>query len=99
MVSWNIDARGDDLKERIAELANFDADILLLQEVPRRVAPLLRGASGVAWAELSVLYSEPTGGPTARLSTAILASERVRLREVGQIPEQRFIDAGVRAGL
>lgn len=99
VVSWNIDARGDGLRERIGRLTHFDADILLLQEVPRRAAPLLAAAPGVAWAELSVLYSEPSGGPSARLGTAILASERVQLKEVGQIPEQRFIEAGVRAGL
>lgn len=99
VVSWNIDARGDGLKGRIEQLSAFDADILLLQEVPRRVAPLLAAVAGVAWAELSVLHSEPTGGSSARLGTAILASDRVQLTEVGQIPEQRFIDAGVRAGL
>ena len=99
VVSWNIDARGDGLGKRIDRLASFDADILLLQEVPRHAALLLRDAPGVSWAELSVLHSEPAGGPRARLGTAILASERVRLTEVGQIPEKRFIDAGVRAGL
>lgn len=99
VVSWNIDARSDGLRERIDRLASFHADILLLQEVPRRAAPLLSDVSRVAWAEVSVLHSEPTRGPSARLGTAILASERVQLRRVGQIPEQRFIDAGVRAGL
>lgn len=99
VVSWNIDARGDGLEGRIAQLPNFDADIVLLQEVPRRAAPLLAAVSGAAWAELSVLHSEPSGRSSARLGTAILASERVQLKEVGQIPEQQFIDAGVRAGL
>ena len=99
VVSWNIDARGGGLRERIDRLANFDADILLLQEVPRHAAPLLPAVSRVAWAELSVMHSEPTGGPGARLGTAILASDRGQLRDAGQIPQQRFIDAGARAGL
>jgi hypothetical protein len=99
VVSWNIDARGDGLGDRIVRLANFDADTLLLEEVPPRAAPRLRGSLGVAWAEVSTLHSEPTGGPATRLSTAILGSERVQLRYVGQIPEQRFIGAGTRAGL
>jgi hypothetical protein len=99
VVSWNIDARGDGLRQRVEQLASFDADVLLLQEVPRRAAPLLAVVSGSAWAELSVLHSEPSGGPSTRLGTAILARKHVQLRSVGQIPEQRFIAAGLRAGL
>lgn len=98
-MSWNIDARGDGLATRIGTLATFEADVVLLQEVPRRSAKLLTQAPGFAWAEHAVMHSEPSGGPSARLGTAILGSEQVRLLAVGQIPQQRFIEAGVRAGL
>ncbi len=98
-LSWNIDARGDGLETRIGALARFETDVVLLQEVPRRAEALLSNAAGFAWAELAVMHSEPSGGPSARLSTAILGSERVRLLAAGQIPLERFIQAGVRAGL
>jgi endonuclease/exonuclease/phosphatase family metal-dependent hydrolase len=98
-MSWNIDARGQGLDERIGALAQFGADVVLLQEVPRRSRAALSSAAGYAWSELAVMHSESSGGPSARISTAILGSERVRLREVGQIPQERFIEAGVRAGL
>jgi hypothetical protein len=98
-MSWNIDARGDGLEARIGALARFEGDVVVLQEVPRRSGAALANASGFAWAELAVMHSEPVGGSSARLGTAILRSDRVRLREVGQIPQERFIEAGVRAGL
>jgi hypothetical protein len=98
-MSWNIDARGDGLETRIGALAQFTTDVVLLQEVPRRSGVALSNATGFAWAELAVMHSEPSAGPSARLGTAILGSDRVHLREVGQIPEERFIEAGVRAGL
>jgi endonuclease/exonuclease/phosphatase family metal-dependent hydrolase len=98
-MSWNIDARGDGLEARIGALARFEGDVVVLQEVPRRSGAALANASGFAWAELAVMHSEPVGGSSARLGTAILGSDRVRLREVGQIPQERFIEAGVRAGL
>jgi endonuclease/exonuclease/phosphatase family metal-dependent hydrolase len=98
-MSWNIDARGEGLEKRIGALERFEADIVLLQEVPRRAGSALANAAGFAWAELAVMRSEPTGGPSARLGTAILGSERVRLHDVGQIPQEQFIEAGLRAGL
>ncbi len=98
-MSWNIDARGDGLEARIGDLARFKSDVVLLQEVPRRSGAALSSAAGFAWTELAAMHSEPSGGPSARLGTAILGSERVRLCEVGQIPQERFIEAGVRAGL
>lgn len=45
------------------------------------------------------MHLEPSAGPSARLATAILGSERVRLVAAGQVPRERFIEAGVRAGL
>lgn len=99
VMSWNIDARGDGLKDRIGDLARFEADVVLLQEVPRRSVAALSNSAGFAWAELAVMHSEPVDGPSARLGTAILGSERVSLRGVGQVPQERFIEAGVRAGM
>ena len=98
-MSWNIDPRGDGLEERIGALAQFEADVVLLQEVPRRSVAALSNSAGFAWAELAVMHSEPVDGPSARLGTAILGSERVSLRGVGQVPQERFIEAGVRAGM
>ncbi len=98
-MSWNIDARGDGVETRIGALEQFEADVVLLQEVPRRAAAALSDAASFAWAELAVMRSEPSRGPSARLGTAILGSERVRLNEVGQVPQERFVEAGVRAGL
>lgn len=99
VLSWNIDARGPGLDERIGSLEDFGADVVLLQEVPRRVAAQLRESGGFSWAEMAVLHSEPKKGPSSRISTAILGTRRVRLHEAGQIPPEAFIDAGVRAGL
>jgi hypothetical protein len=98
-LSWNFDARGDGLAARIGVLARLEADVVLLQEVPRRAVPSLSRAPGFAWAESAVMHSEPVGGPSARLGTAILGGERVRLLAAGQIPQERYIEAGVRAGL
>ena len=98
-MSWNIDARGDGLETRIGALNRFEADVVLLQEVPRRAGSWLSKTAGFAWAELSVMHSEPTHGPGARLGTAILGTERARLRHAGQIPKERFVEAGVQAGL
>lgn len=60
--SWDIDARDDGLSDRSDRLLSYDADILLLQQVLRRAAPLLSTVSHVAWAKLSALNSEPNGG-------------------------------------
>lgn len=99
IVSWNIDARGHGLEERIERLDHFGADVLLLQEVPRRVASRLEDAPGFAWTELATLHSEPDGGPSTRIGTAILGTSRVRLVGAGQTPKARFLEAGMNAGL
>lgn len=92
-------ARGDGIPDRIRPLGDLGADLILLQEVPRRAASDLRSAP-VAWScSASVEHSEPAEGPSTRLGTAILGTGRVQRLAAGQIPEQRFVDAGVRAGL
>lgn len=99
VLSWNIDSRRPGLGQRIERLGRDGWDLVLLQEVPRSAAAQLRRTSGLAWAELGVLHSEPDGGPSRRVGPAILGSERVRLREAGQVPAARFTAAGQRAGL
>lgn len=98
-MSWNVDSRGVGLEERLDALSRFEADVVLLQEVPRRARERLSEVTGFAWAELAMMHSEPVGGASARLGTGILGNDRVRLIAAGQIPEERFIQAGLRAGL
>lgn len=99
VLSWNIDSRGRGLADRIEALEAFGADVVLLQEVPRSAAPLLDTAPGFAWRELAVLHSEPGRGAAARIGPAILGTERVVLKAVGQVPAKRFVEAGQHAGL
>lgn len=98
-MSWNIDSRADGLTDRIELLGSFGADVVLLQEVPRRAARLLDAFPHFAWAEVAVRHSEPGRGAAARIGPAILGTDRVRLRGAGQVPAERFVDAGRGAGL
>lgn len=99
VVSWNIDRRPRGLDDRLGGIRQADADVVLLQEVSRAAADRLVTMSGCSWAEVAVLHSEPEGGPSARIGPAILGSDRVVLKGAGQVPAQRFVEAGAAAGL
>jgi hypothetical protein len=53
------------------------------------------GSNRLSWRRW---HWEPSGGPTGRLGTAILGSDRIQLLTAGQVPKGRLIEAGVRAG-
>jgi endonuclease/exonuclease/phosphatase family metal-dependent hydrolase len=60
VMSWNIDARVLASRRESAHLAQCgEADVVLLQEVPRRSAAALSDAAGFAWDELAVM--QPNG--------------------------------------
>lgn len=98
-MSWNIDTRGSGLGTRIDALATFEADVVLLQEVPRHSAKLLLKAPDFAWAEHAVMHSEPSGGPGARLGTPSLGASGYGYSPWGRSPRSGSSKPGVRAGL
>jgi hypothetical protein len=77
---WDIDARGDGLAARIGALARLEADVVPLHAAPRRAVVSLKRATGFAWSESAVMHSGPAGGPSGRLGTAMLGSERAPAR-------------------
>ena len=99
IVSWNIDRRADGLAQRLDRLAEFGAEVVLLQEIERRTVPALRELPGFDWVQAAVEHSEPGRGSPTRLGPAILGTDRVMLLAAGQVPRERFVAAGQAAGL
>lgn len=85
LVTWNVARRGSRIIEQATILATREPDVVALQEVTRRTAPIWRGAfelMGLVHVRASLDDADPARVPAARRSTGVMLASRAPLRDV-----------------
>lgn len=87
LVTWNVARRSSRIVEQATALAGREPDVVALQEVTRRTAPLWRGAfalMGLVHVRASLDLADPARSPAGRRATGVMLASRAPLRDVDQ---------------
>jgi endonuclease/exonuclease/phosphatase family metal-dependent hydrolase len=85
LVTWNVARRGSRIVEQATALAMREPDVVALQEVTRRTAPLWRSAFeliGLVHVRTSLDHADPARAPAARRTTGVMLASRAPLSDV-----------------
>lgn len=88
LLSWNVARRVTRLADQAAVLAERTPDVLALQEVTARTAPLWRAACdavGLCHVIASLDHADPAREPPSRRRTGVLVAARTPLRAVSRL--------------
>jgi endonuclease/exonuclease/phosphatase family metal-dependent hydrolase len=86
LVTWNVARRSSLIVEQATALATREPDVVALQEVTRRTAPLWRRAfalMGLVHVRASLDDADPARTPAARRPTGVMVASRTPLHDVG----------------
>jgi exonuclease III len=100
LITWNVARRVSRIVEQATALAAREPDVVALQEVTRRTAPLWRSAfgfMGLSHVRSSLDDADPGREPAGRRSTGVMVASRTPLDAVAQPLNVPWPETAVRA--